>query len=164
MDLAEKLKRLARIVPGVRGYQDSETSRDTDKAVRLRLSAEIEGLKLEVEKEKRRSMDKGELSLLPALDTLASKMDRVANSVKYAERGYSGIFDIHRVDEGVLDKLYSFDLALFDETEKLKVSLERLHNSSPGSSEIKEEISRLDEAVEEFGKTFSTRGDISQSR
>ena len=106
-------------------------------------------------------MDKNELSLLPALDTIASKMDRMANLIKYAERGYSGIFDIHRVDEGALDKLYSFDLALFDEIGKLKVSLQHLHNSSPGSSEAKEQVSRLDEAVEDFGNKFSARGDLS---
>lgn len=33
MTLAEQLERLARIVPGVAGYQDRERARDADKAV-----------------------------------------------------------------------------------------------------------------------------------
>lgn len=163
MDLAEKLERLVRIIPGVGGYQDREASRDTDKSVRLRLSSEIEGLKLEIEKAKRRCMDRDDLSLLPALDRVASKMDKTANLVKYAERGYSGIFDIHKVDQDKLDKLYSFDLALFGEIETFKTTLQVLRDSSD-SSTAKEGVRKLDEAIEEFGKKFSSRLDLLKSR
>lgn len=163
MSLSEKLKRLARIVPGISGYQDREASRDTDKSVRLKLSAEIEGLKLEIEKEKRRCMDSNDLSLLPALDAVASKMDKVSNVIKYAERGYSGIFDIHKVDQEKLEKIYSFDLSLFDDISNLKSALQALHNCASDSSSAKEEVRKLGEDIEEFGKKFSTRFDLLKS-
>lgn len=47
MGLAEKLERLIRIVPGVRGYQDNESARQTDKAVRMKLASELGSIKLE---------------------------------------------------------------------------------------------------------------------
>jgi hypothetical protein len=164
MGFAEKIERLARIIPGIGGYQDRETSRDTDKSVRLKLSAEVEELKLEIEKEKRICMDKDNLSLLPALDSLASKLDKTANLIKYAERGYSGIFDIHKVGQDNLDRLCSFDLALFDEIETLKTVLRGLHDASSEPSAAREQISKLDEAIEAFGKKFSTRRDLLISR
>jgi hypothetical protein len=164
MGLAEKLERLVRIIPGIGGYQDRETSRDTDKLVRLKLSSEIEGLKLEIEKEKRLGMDRNDLSLLPALDTLASKLDKTANLIKYAERGYSGIFDIHKIGQDKLDKLYSFDLALFDGIETLKTVSQGLHDASFEPSAAKEQVRKLDEAIEGFEKKFSTRRDLLKSR
>ncbi len=45
MSLSEKVVRLARMVPGVSGYQDKESSRDTDKNIRLRVATELEQLK-----------------------------------------------------------------------------------------------------------------------
>lgn len=164
MGLAEKIERLARIIPGVGGYQDREISRDADKLVRLKLSAEIEGLKLELEKEKRASMDRNDLSLLPSLDSVASKLDRTANLIKYAERGYSGVFDIDKVDEEKLEKLYSFDLSLFDDISALKSALTALQNSASDPASSKEEVKKLGEAIEEFGKKFSARDDILESR
>jgi hypothetical protein len=164
MSLAEKFERLVRIIPGIGGYQDREASRDTDKSVRLKLSAEIEGLKLEIEKEKRHCMDRDDLSLLPALDTAASKMDKTANVIRYAERGYSGMFDIHKVDQDKLDKLYSFDLSLFDEIETFKAALQVLRGSSADPSAAKEEVRKLNEAIEAFGKKFSNRLDLLKSR
>ncbi len=160
MGFAEKIERLARIVPGIGGYQDRETSRDTDKSVRLKLSSEIEGLKLDIEKEKRLCMDKDDLSLLPAFDTLASKLDKTSNLIKYAERGYSGIFDIQKVGQDELDKLCSFDLALFDEIETFKTILQGLHDASCEPSAAKEQVRKLDEAIEGFGKKFSARRDL----
>lgn len=160
MSLAENLKRLARVVPGISGYQDREAARDTDKSVRLRLSMEIDGLKLELEEMKRRCMEMKDLSLLPALDTLASKLERTSNSIKYAERGYSGIFDIYKVDQTTLDKICSFDLSLFDEIDVLKAAAQGLRGSSPHTPAAREEIQKLDEAIEGFGKKFSARHDL----
>ncbi len=53
MSLSEKVERLARMVPGVSGYQDKESSRDTDKSIRLRVATELEQLKRNLEDDKR---------------------------------------------------------------------------------------------------------------
>ncbi|MEJ2697599.1 MAG: hypothetical protein P8013_13250, partial [Candidatus Sulfobium sp.] len=97
-------------------------------------------------------------------DSVASKMDRISNLIKYAERGYSGIFDIHRVDKQKLDKLYSFDLALFDEIETLKVALESLRDDpSSDRSAAEERVRKLDDAIEGFGNKFAVRLDLLKS-
>jgi hypothetical protein len=71
MSVADKLEKLARLVPGVAGYQDAEKARTTDKMVRLRLTEAIEGLKREVEAEQRRSVNNsGEYGLSAPNDRL----------------------------------------------------------------------------------------------
>lgn len=82
MGLAEKLERLIRIVPGVRGYQDNESARQTDKAVRMKLASELGSIKLDLENEKRRLMEVNDLSLLPALERTASKLSKSADAIK----------------------------------------------------------------------------------
>jgi len=77
MSLSEKVERLARMVPGVSGYQDKESSRDTDKNIRLRIATELEQLKRNLEDDKRQLMDKKDFSLLPALDRVASQLDKL---------------------------------------------------------------------------------------
>ncbi len=114
MSLSEKVEQLARMVPGVSGYQDKESSRDTDKNIRLRVATELEQLKRNLEDDKRQLMNKKDLSLLPALDRVGSQLDKLANTVRYASRGYSGVFDSNKLDVKKLDQLCTFDLQLMD--------------------------------------------------
>jgi hypothetical protein len=58
MALSDAMKKLARILPGIAGYQDRETLRDTDKAVRMKLAGELEGIRLSVESDKRNKSKK----------------------------------------------------------------------------------------------------------
>ena len=57
MDLADRLTLLARKVPGVAGYQDLESSRDTDKLVRLRLADSLDEVSRLLEPAKRAAVE-----------------------------------------------------------------------------------------------------------
>ncbi|MGD0886808.1 MAG: hypothetical protein ABSA46_18360 [Thermodesulfovibrionales bacterium] len=160
MDFREKLERLARIVPGIAGYQDREKSRDTDKAVRIKLSRDLEQIKLRIEGDKRKLMEKNDLSPLTALDRIASKLDKTIDLVKYASRGYSGIFDISRVGQNKLNKLYAFDLGLFDNMKLIEAAAGVLRDSSGDMASLKNAIQKLEETVDCFEKNFLTRQDL----
>ncbi len=160
MSLSEKVEQLARMVPGVSGYQDKESSRDTDKNIRLRVATELEQLKRNLEDDKRRLMNKKDLSLLPALDRVASQLDKLANTVKYASRGYSGVFDSNKFDVSKLDQLCTFDLQLMDEMATLKTQAKQAHDSHGDESALKQAIEGLSHALDGFEKTFSTRQDV----
>ncbi|HEX9880574.1 MAG TPA: hypothetical protein VGB25_10300 [Candidatus Binatia bacterium] len=160
MSLAEKVERLARIVPGVAGYQDKEKSRESDKNIRLHLSAELDGLKRELEGDKRRIMNGKDLSLLPALDSLTAKLDKLSNTVKYASRGYRAVFDEHKVDLVKLDALCNFDLRLVDEVGTLKAQAARLRDAHGRGAVQQQVMETLADALDEFERTFATRQNI----
>jgi len=164
MSLPEKIERLARMVPGVSGYQDKETSRDTDKNIRLRLTAELEQIKRDLEDDKRDLMDKKDLSLLPALDRVASQLDKLGNTVKYASRGYRGVFDSNKLDLNKLDQLSTFDLKLMDEMAILKTHAKHVHDSQGDGALQKQAIEDLSHALDGFEKTFSTRQEVLMAR
>lgn len=164
MSFAQKLERLARIIPGVAGYQDKETSRETDKSLRLRLAAELEQVKRELEEDKRRLMAKRDLALLPALDEVASKLDKLGNLVKYTGRGYRGIFDTYKLDQKKLDQLYSFDLGLLDGLEAIKTKVKQVHDSYGDAVVLQKTIDDLGRSLDQLEKAISTRQDILISR
>lgn len=160
MGIAEKIERLVRLIPGVAGYQDSESSRDTDKAVRLKLAGEIEKIKLDLESVKRRLVDVKDFELLSALDRLSSKLDKSANTIKYAARGFSGIFGKPRVDVQRLERLCSFDLELLGDLGNMKTLAGGIQDSCSDSAVLQTAIGKMDAAIDEFGRKFSTRQSI----
>lgn len=160
MSVAEKVERLARMVPGVRGYQDKESSRETDKNIRLRVATELEQLKRDLEGDKRRLMDQKDLFLLPALDRVSSQLDKLANTVRYASRGYRSVFDDNKLDVKKLDELCKFDLRLFDEMVALKTQVQQVSAAHGNETGMKEIIEGLSRALDGFENTFSTRQDI----
>jgi hypothetical protein len=160
MSFAQKLERLVRILPGVAGYQDKETSRETDKTIRLRLTAELEQVKRDLEEDKRRLMAKKDLALLPALDGVASKLDKIGNLVKYAGRGYRGIFDTYKLDQKKMDQLYTFDLGLLDGLETIKTQVKQVHDSHGDAVVLQKTIDDLSRSLEQLEKTISTRQNI----
>jgi len=160
MSFAQKLERLVRILPGVAGYQDKETSRETDKTIRLRLTAELEQVKRDLEEDKRRLMAKKDLALLPALDGVASKLDKVGNLVKYAGQGYRGFFDTYKLDQKKLDQLYTFDLGLLDGLEAIKTQVKQVHDSHGDAVVLQKTIDELGRSLDQLEKTISTRQNI----
>jgi hypothetical protein len=159
MSLADKLKRLVRIIPGISGYQDSEMARDTDKAVRMHLSRELEGIKLELEKVKTSLTERKELSLLPYIDNIASRLDKTSNLIKFASRGFSGIFDTERTDHEKIERLYAFDLELLEKIAVLKTLTAELLDQTDITS-IHDSAKRLGKAIENFGQYFNIRQEI----
>jgi transposase len=164
MPFAKQLERLARLFPGIAGYQDRESARETDKAVRLRLAAEIERLKRSLEEEKEKQLDKKALSLLPLLDQVASKFDKLGNLLRYAARGYSPLFADAPVDQKLFARLYAFDLGLFDELEIIRNEVNRIGPLSSEAELFKEGIKNVNRLIDRFEKTFSARQEIFKTR
>jgi hypothetical protein len=159
MSVARKLEELARLVPGVSGYQDREAWRESDKIVRLRLCAGLEQIRRDVEELQRRLVERRECSLLPALGQVAAKLDKVANQVKFAARGYRGLFDSRPIDEETLARLCAFDERLLDEIRGLEARSAALLDAHREAA-ILDDIRALEDAVDAFERRYLTRADV----
>ncbi len=128
---ASQLQRLARFLPGVAGYQDRENARATDKELRMRLVQEMRRLVQGLDDHKARLAEARDFSALPRLDRLAGRLERLGRMVEFAGRGYAGLFDLHPVDTDVLDRLYAFDLGLFDALSVVRARAEAVRAADP---------------------------------
>jgi hypothetical protein len=160
--LAEKLEELVARIPGVLGYRQREACRETDKSVRLRLAARLEDLKRRIEKEQRRRTETHEFFQLAGLGRLASKLDKLANLVRFASRGYRGLFDAYKLSEEKLQRLYGFDVDLLDEVESLGGVVAVLCRPCD-DDELPRAIDELDQRLDGFEGVFSQRANVLSS-
>jgi hypothetical protein len=160
MPLSDAMKKLARILPGIAGYQDRETLRETDKAIRLKIAAELGDIRNTVENQKRFFMEKQDLSLLPALDRITSLLDKTGNLIKFSSRGYSGMFDTFRFTDEKIEKLYSFDLGLFADIASIRTAAKGLSDSAADPAAMKATMGSMSDAIGSLEKKFSSRQDI----
>lgn len=144
-------------IPVLTAYLERENLRDTDRLVRMRLVEELVSVKEALEEEQRRAEKEGHLPVLSLLGRVAAKLDRVANSIRYASRGYRGLFDLSKVTREKLEALQRFDEGLFEEIESLHWKVESLHATELGSTAFTAQARELERAVDGIGRRFGQR-------
>ncbi len=157
---ASRMERLVRFVPGVAGYQSRENSRATDKQVRMRLVHDLGRLMIALEEDKARLAGSGDLSSLPLLDRLSGRVERLSRTVEFAGRGYTGLFDLHKVDSDTLDQLYAFDLGLFDALNAVRAKAESVRAVLGDATALKSAAEQMTAALDDFEQLFDKRRHI----
>lgn len=153
--LPKRLEKWAeRRVPGLRAYLKRENLRDADKLIRDELVKRLERVKDRIEEAKAERVDMGSLLHLDKLDRTASKIDSVRESIRFAARGYRGIFDPQEVVEDDLVRLLQFDEKLFDVVEDLDAEASRLAEMDdaelmPAIKKFEKQIKALSDTLEE---------------
>jgi hypothetical protein len=150
------LERLASIIPGYGGYLEKERRRDVDKLHREHLAGELEKLKTPLNNLIQELTDNGRLMELKPVEKASGKIDKIANRVRYASYGYSGFFDVVKVQEYELDKLYQFDLSLTEDIDAIKTKVSSLSESSDAAN-LKTAVNALASALDDFDNHFSER-------
>ena len=84
----------------------------------------------------RRLLDQGLITELPALERVKGRIDKLIGQIRGAMQGYSGMFDLVKVDEKVLDRVYEHDVKLLDQVEALAVAVEALPQATGRPAEV----------------------------
>jgi hypothetical protein len=124
--VAEILKSVARIFPGIPSYQEREGLRAQDKVIRQQLASRIDEQVVKLRQIIAELTNKAILTPLANLDVLARKLMRLSDTIRFASYGYAGLFAGTPVDEQKLAELYDYDLSLHQEVEELAVAASTL--------------------------------------
>jgi len=154
---ATKLERLVRILPGVAGYQDREKARETDKQLRMRLGEELKRLARDLESDKQRLLQAGQQAMLPLLDGLSGKLEKLARMFEFATRGYSALFDLRHVDLKRLELMYAFDLRVFDTLETMKAKAAAVRQSGADTAALQRAADDMETALDDLERAFEAR-------
>ncbi len=114
-DQRGKLEALIEKIPGYKGYADRERRRDSDKLQREWLSARLHEVKRLIGGRIQELSRQGNLALLTPLNSMQQRLERIAGEVLYADRGYTGFFDLVKVKEAELDAVYALDATLLEQ-------------------------------------------------
>ena len=135
------LERLGEKIPGFRGYQDRELRRDVDRRQREHLSKELGRMKTAVRGKARDYTDAGQIGVLHLFERLDSRLDGLSQAVRFADYGTSGIFDVEKIDEQALERLYEFDLSLLEDLGEIGTAVSLLPD--PGDGDSKPALDRV---------------------
>ena len=145
------LEKAIRIIPGYKGYKRKEERRDNDALFRSMLAQKLEGLNAIATSGLANLKGPAALTAAGGFDRLTKKLEKAADMVRFASRGYRGWFDMHKVQEDELNKLYEFDCSLTEDVEKLQIDFEAIGASVETGDGIKDSvelgISGLDELI-----------------
>lgn len=125
------LERLGSAIPGFKGYRERELRRDADRRQREHLAARLETGKKGLDEAADRATRGGGLEAINDVETARKRLDRVTARLRYAERGYSGFFDLVKVDEAALARVYELDLSLLAAVEAVRGASEGVRGSAP---------------------------------
>lgn len=155
-------ERIAAALPGFRGYKEKELRRESDKLVRNHLYLMLTKDKDNVRAISQRIADKRYLDILPDIDRLTAKMDRITEKVNHASYGYSGFYDIVKVKEENLDRMITFDNQLLDEVNALSAEIDGLKAQllSGNYSNLKDKIQTVADKLELLEDTFDKREEV----
>jgi hypothetical protein len=155
-----KVEELISQVPGFQGYKQKETRREADKLLRSHVAREYEAVLRRIHALQRDLSDAGELRLVLQLDRATVKLQMLADRIKTASYGYAGVFDAIKVNEEILDALYTFDLAMLDGVSRVGEALSAIEAAGGDSSALEDEVQSLLALLDELNDTFSRRQDV----
>lgn len=137
-------------IPGLSGYRKREDRRTTDKRLREYLALRIDNARKKISDLKLDLTNEGKLSGLDDLGRLERKLSKIADSIRFANYGYSGLFDQLKIKEEELDVLYSHDLKFVETIEELEKSI-----SQKGEG-LKEAVEKVEALVDERKVIFES--------
>ncbi len=151
------IERLSDKIPGYSGYVDRERRRDIDKLHREHLADRLRSLKAPLTEAMRDLTSGGRLFEVGPVDSAIKKLDHLENRVRFASYGYAGFFDVVKIEQQQLDSLYSFDLALVEQVEKIE-ALAREFKAKAGTADgLKASTAEITNALDEAGRSFDER-------
>jgi hypothetical protein len=152
------LERLGEKIPGFRGFQDRELRREVDKMQREYMAGSIADLKRVVRDRARAYTDAARIGSLHLFERLDRRLDGLAQAIRFSDYGVTGFFDVEKIGEAELEKIYELDLSLLGEIEGLEACLAAI--SKPGAGDPEQEVEIALQKLDELEERWSGRGTV----
>ncbi len=154
------LGKLTKYIPGFGGYLEREQRRESDKIQRDYLAGELNEARTKmsgINKELAAAMN---FDLIGIMDNNITKVERLTERIRYADRGYAGFFDAVKVNEKELAKIYEFDVSLLENIQAIKEWVEVIETGvedEEDTGELKKKIKKLNKELSEFDNKLNER-------
>jgi len=155
-----KLEQLASKVPFYKGYKEKELRRETDKLLRDNLAEQCKVQWQRVADLQRQLVDAGLLVYVDDLQAAETRLRRFMDRIRNASYGYSGVFNVTKVDEAALDALYEFDASLVNQIAAIKAGLDGVQEAIDAGAGIPGAIREVTTVIGAANDIFSEREKI----
>ena len=151
------IETVLRYIPGFRGYLEKEYRRESDDLQRDWLADRLHRSKRAIDHLGRMLADAAQIDVLPQVDRLRGRLDKLIGRIRGAMQGYSGFFDLVRVREDLLDRVYEHDVGLMQQVETLAADVEQLPNQR---EQLATKLAELLTQADELESLWDVREDM----
>jgi hypothetical protein len=155
----DPFKKILNYVPGFKGYIQRQSRRDSDKLLRDTIANRTEEQWQRVSALQRDFINQGEIAYLDELEAGAIKLRTFADRIRRAPRGYSGLFDAVKINENELTKIYQYDAAMLDLTQKVSSAIDNIE-ASVGTDGLAAAIRNLVSAAQDCIAVYDRRSEV----
>lgn len=140
-------------VPGYSSYQDKERRRDQDKLVRVAAADDLVKVVDALTNASAAQVAKGDLSQISATESVTSKVRTLADRIRTASYGFTGIFTDGAIQAGTIEQLRLFDITIQRRAEALAAQAQDGLDSA-------NKVAAVAKAADELATLFDTRGTV----
>lgn len=151
------IERLSSKIPGYSGYVDKERRRGVDKLQREHLADRLRSLKSPLTDLMRELTNGGRLFEVGPVDAAIKKLDHLENRIRFASYGYSGFFDVVKIQQPQLDSIYKFDMALVEHIDSVESKLSDLKSRASSADALKTGCADLVAEIDQTHRVFDDR-------
>ena len=152
-----KLESLISLIPGLSGREGIGLD-EVDGEFRLHLSEKVlRGIE-RMEEIKKEFSEDGKVVILAPMAKTIGRLSSLGSLLKSDKYGHSVIDD--KIGGQELDRLYSFDMTLLEEVDKLDLMVEEIATSDGYDAKVREEIKKLEQFLNEIEELLSKRGEL----
>lgn len=152
------LERIKRYIPGYDGYVNKDNMRELDTILRNSLAEKLESNKTHIKNAVLTLSQSGKLFETSNIEKLEKKNESIIAKFRSAARGYSGAFDVKKINEDTLNRLYEFDYNLLSFAENINKDFSDLE--SKAKTDIKDQIDLVSKNLDDFLEKFTERENI----
>lgn len=151
------LEKLGSKIPGWKGYQERQERRSADQLMRKTLADQLANQRKRLDVAQTDLINSGKIEFVDDVGSAVTQLQTFIDRVRLASYGYSGMFDAVKINQDELEKLYSFDAALFDYVDRLNTANDRLQETISSGEGLAEVIRIIKGICREANSTFDER-------
>ena len=127
--MQDPFKKLASYIPGFGGYVERQNRRDADKLLRETVARRFEEQWKRISQLQSDLVSNGMIAYVDDMEKAALKLRTFIDKLSTAPRGYSGLFDAVKINEGELEAIYKYDAAFFDLAEQVARAVDNVEQT-----------------------------------
>jgi hypothetical protein len=155
--VGEALNNLAMHIPGFAGYKASEDRRIADKQLRAVIGEQLAKVKDRLDRVVDSLSRTGNLDSLAIIDQSGRKLERLIDRMRFADYGYTAVFDRVQLGDAQLLQIYQFDATIMNELPQFDGAAGAIESSGTDSEKLGAALAAFDSLIAEFDTRFESR-------
>ena len=155
--IGEALNNLAMHIPGFAGYKSSEDRRIADKQLRAVIGEQLSRVKDQLDRVVDSLSRSGNLDSLAVIDQSGRKLERLIDRMRFADYGYTAVFDRVQLGDAQLLQIYQFDATILSELPQFSTAAAAIESAGVDDDKMRAAIASFDALIDDFDKRFEGR-------